>query len=286
MSIFEWLTEPWGFDFMTRALVITALASAVGAMLSTWLVHIGWSLLGDAVSHAVLPGVALAPLLGLPYAVGALAFGLLAMWLIQGVRTTTRVKEDAAIGVVFSTLFAAGLVVISVTQSEVDRGHILFGNMFGISDSEAFQVVALSLLAAGAILWWRRRFTWFAFDSAHMASLGASPRVVSAVMLIVLALVAVAALQAVGVVLVVAMVITPGATAHLLTNRIGHMLWIAPVIAVGATVAGLYASYYLDTAPGGTVVLAHGLAFLAAYVAGPYGVLARARVSARVRVAA
>src|SRR5690606_9895100 len=136
---------------------------------------------------------------------------------------TTRVKEDAAIGVVFSTLFAGGLVLISVTHSEVDRAHILFGNMFGISDADALQVVVLSVVAGGIILWWRRRFTWFAFDSAHMASMGRNPRTVSAVMLVTLALVAVAALQAVGVVLVIAMVITPGATAHLLTNRIAHM---------------------------------------------------------------
>jgi manganese transport system permease protein len=272
VSAANWLAEPWGYDFMVRALVITLLVSVVGAMLSAWLVHIGWSLLGDAVSHAVLPGVVIAPLVGVPYAVGALVFGLLAVWLIQGVRLTTRIKEDAAIGVVFSTLFAGGLVLISATTSEVDRGHILFGNMFGISNDEIAQVVTLSLAAAVIIVWWRKRFTWFAFDSAHMASLGGRPRLASAVMLVTLAMVAVAALQAVGVVLVVAMVIIPGATAHLLTNRIGHMLWLAPLIASLATVVGLYISYFADTAPGGTVVLVHGVGFVFAYVFGRYGV--------------
>lgn len=279
MSGLGWFTEPWGYDFMVRALVITLLVSIVGAMLSAWLVHIGWSLLGDAVSHAVLPGVVIAPLVGLPYAAGALVFGLLAVWLIQEVRLTTRIKEDAAIGVVFSTLFAAGLVLISATSSEVDRGHILFGNMFGISDAEMTQVVVLSLAAAALILWWRKRFTWFAFDAAHMASLGGRPRLASAVMLVTLAMVSVAALQAVGVVLVVAMVIIPGATAHLLTNRIGHMLWLAPLIASLATFVGLYVSYFGDTAPGGTVVLAHGAGFVLAYVFGRYGVLRHRRSS-------
>ncbi|MEX0914128.1 MAG: metal ABC transporter permease [Demequina sp.] len=270
--IATWLSEPWAYDFMVRALVITLAASLVGAMISVWLVHIGWSLLGDAVSHAVLPGVVIAPLFGAPYAVGALAFGLLAVWLIERVHTTTRVKEDAAIGVVFSILFAAGLVLISVTTSEVDRAHILFGNMFGISGGDATQVVVLSAVAAAIIVGWRRRFTWFAFDSAHMASMGRRPRLVGAVMLVTLALVAVAGLQAVGVVLVVAMVIIPGASAHLLANRIGHMLWIAPALATAATVVGLYASFYLDTAPGGTVVLVHGLIFALAYTLGRYGV--------------
>jgi manganese transport system permease protein len=281
MSIVDWLAEPWGYDFMTRALVITLMASVVGAMLSAWLVHIGWSLMGDAVSHAVLPGVVIAPLVGLPYAVGALAFGLLAVWLIQGVRDTTRIKEDAAIGVVFSVLFAGGLVLISVTRSEVDRAHILFGNMFGVSNADLVQVVVLSTIAAVVLVWWRKRFTWFAFDAAHMASLGGRPRVAGAVMLVTLALVAVAALQAVGVVLVVAMVIIPGATAHLLSNRINHTLWIAPVIAATATVVGLYTSYFADTAPGATVVLAHGVAFAAAYVGGRYGVVRTRRTRRR-----
>lgn len=272
-----WLAEPWSYDFMVRALVITLAASGVGAMLSAWLVHIGWSLMGDAVSHAVLPGVVIAPLVGLPYAIGALAFGLATVWLIQGVREHSRVKEDAAIGVVFSTLFAFGLVLISVTTSEVDRAHILFGNMLGISDADAMQVLALSAVALAVILMWRRQFTWFAFDRAHMASLGRSPKATAAVMLVVLALVAVAALQAVGVVLVVAMLITPGATAHLLTNSIGRMLWVAPAIAAAVTVVGLYASYYLDTASGATVVTVHGIAFGLAFVFGRYGVLGRRR---------
>lgn len=277
MNALAWLAEPWTYDFMVRALVITLAASCVGAMLSAWLVHIGWSLMGDAVSHAVLPGVVIAPLVGLPYAVGALAFGLATVWLIQGVREHSRVKEDAAIGVVFSTLFALGLAIISVTTSEVDRAHILFGNMLGISNGDAAQVLVLSGLALAVILASRRRFTWFAFDRAHMASMGRSPRATAALVLVVLALVAVAALQAVGVVLVVAMLITPGATAHLLTNSIRRMLWLAPAIAAAVTVVGLYASYYLDTASGATVVTVHGTAFALAFFLGRYGVLGRSR---------
>ncbi|MHA7178391.1 metal ABC transporter permease [Arthrobacter sp. Sr24] len=254
---------------MQRALAVTVVASVVCAVLSCWLVLIGWSLMGDAVSHAVLPGVVLAYMVGLPFAVGAVLFGFLAVGLIWAVRDTSRVKEDAAIGIVFTTLFALGLVLISVTPSQTDLSHIIFGNLLGLSHQDLIQVVVLGAFTLGVLLLKRRDFTLVAFDPIHAHAIGLNSRLLGALLLGLLALTSVVALQAVGVVLVVAMLIIPGATAYLLTDRFSRMLLLAPAISAGCTVAGLYASYYLDAASGGMVVLAQGSAFAVVYLFSP-----------------
>ncbi|MEE6272876.1 metal ABC transporter permease [Georgenia wangjunii] len=260
-----WVAEPLTFEFMRRALAVTLVAAVACAVLSCWLVLIGWSLMGDAVSHAVLPGVVLAYVAGLPFAVGALVFGVGAVALIGAVRDTSRVKADAAIGVVFTTLFALGLVLVSVVPSQIDLGHILFGNVLGVSDAELWQVLVLGAGAVVIALVKRRDLTLHAFDPTHAHAVGISPRRISTLLLGLLAVTSVVGLQAVGVVLVVAMLIIPGATATLLTRRFRRMLVIAPATAAVCAVAGIYASYYLDTSVGGTVVLTQGLAFTAAY---------------------
>ncbi|MPV48667.1 MULTISPECIES: metal ABC transporter permease [unclassified Pseudactinotalea] len=268
---------------MVRALLITLAASGVCALLSCWLVLIGWSLMGEAVSHAVLPGVVLAYLVGVPFAIGAVVFGGLAVVLIGTVRRTTRLKEDAAIGIVFTTLFAGGLVLVSVTPSEVDLFHIIFGNLLGVSRADLAQVLILGAIVVIVLLALRRDLTLVAFDSTHAHAIGLSPRLLNAVLLGLLALTAVVALQAVGVVLVVAMLITPGATAYLLTDSFSRMLLIAPGISMLCGLAGIYASYYLDTSSGAMVVLAQGLAFGAVYLLSPsHGVIMR-RLAARRR---
>lgn len=186
------------------------------------------------------------------------------------VRDTSRTKEDAAIGVVFTTLFALGLVLISVTPSQVDLNHIIFGNLLGVSQSDLIQVAILGALVLAVLLYKRRDFTLYAFDPNHAHAIGLNPRLLSAAMLGLLALTAVVALQAVGVVLVVALLITPGATAYLLTDRFSRMLLIAPTIAAACALIGLYASYYLDTASGPMVVLANGATFTLAYLFSPH----------------
>ena len=266
MNPLDLLLDPLSYDFMVRALLTALIASTVGALLSCWLVLIGWSLMGDAVSHAVLPGVVLAYAVGAPYALGAVIFGLLAVGLIGGVRDTSRIKEDAAIGIVFTTLFSLGLVLISVIPSHTDLGHILFGNLLGVSWADFAQLSVLGIIVFGVLIAKRRDFTLFAFDPTHAHSIGLNPRLIGATLLGLLALTAVVGLQAVGVILVVAMLIIPGATASLLTERFGRMLLIAPAIAVVCTVVGLYASYYLDTASGPMIVLAQGVAFVLAYL--------------------
>ncbi|MGB0437060.1 MAG: metal ABC transporter permease, partial [Mycobacterium sp.] len=269
MSILEFVVEPMRLDFMVRATATTLIASVVCATLSCWLVLIGWSLMGDAVSHAVLPGVVLAYIAGAPFALGAIIFGFTAVALIGIVRDTSRTKEDAAIGVVFTTLFALGLVLISVTPSQVDLNHIIFGNLLGVSRADLIQVVILGAIVLAVLIYKRRDFTLYAFDPSHAHAIGLNPRLLSAALLGLLALTAVVALQAVGIVLVVALLITPGATAYLLTDRFSRMLIIAPTLATACALIGLYASYYLDTASGPMVVLANGAAFTLAYLFSP-----------------
>ncbi|WP_149202782.1 metal ABC transporter permease [Actinotalea subterranea] len=266
MTWWEVLVEPWQFEFMQRALLVTVLAGVVAAVLSCWLVLIGWSLMGDAVSHAVLPGVVLSYLVGAPFAVGALVFGLGAVGLIGAVRETTRLKEDTAIGVVFTTAFAVGVVLVSTTPSQVDLSHILFGNVLGVSDADIVQVVVLAAVALAVLVARRRDITLYAFDRVHAHVVGLPVRRIGAMLLLLLALAVVVALQAVGVVLAVAMLITPGATAFLLTDRIERMLVVAPLVATVCAVAGIWTSYLLDAASAGLVVVFQGLAFAVAYV--------------------
>ncbi|KLN67388.1 membrane protein [Rhodococcus erythropolis] len=276
MNLVELLLDPLQYGFMVRALAVAVVAAVVCAVLSCWLVLIGWSLMGDAVSHAVLPGVVLAYVVGAPFAIGALIFGLIAVALIGLIRNTSRVKEDAAIGIVFTTLFAFGLVLISVTPSQTDLNHIIFGNLLGVSSSDLLQVAILGALGLSILLIKRRDLTLFAFDPIHANAIGLSPKRLGALLLGVLALTSVVALQAVGVVLVVAMLIIPGATAYLLTDKFSRMLVIAPVVSAVCAIAGIYVSYYLDTASGGMVVMTQGIVFALVYLFSPsQGVIAK-----------
>lgn len=286
MNLVDLLLEPLGYEFMVRALITTVITAIVCALLSCWLVLIGWSLMGDAVSHAVLPGVVLAYILGAPFALGALVFGLLAVGLIGVIRDTSRVKEDAAIGIVFTTLFAFGLVLISVTPSQTDLSHILFGNLLGVSNADLVQIGILAAIVAVVLLVKRRDFTLVAFDATHAHAIGLNPRLLRGALLGLLALTAVVALQTVGVILVVAMLIIPGATATVLTRSFARMLVIAPIVSVVCSAIGLYASYYLDAASGGMIVLAQGVAFLLAYLLSPTQGLVTSRFLVRRRARA
>jgi manganese transport system permease protein len=282
----DFLLEPLAYDFMVRALITSVLAAVVCALLSCWLVLIGWSLMGDAVSHAVLPGVVLAYVVGAPFALGAIVFGVLAVVLIGAVRSPGRIREDAAIGIVFTVLFALGLVLISVTPSQTDLAHIVFGNILGVSSGDLIQVAILAVVAIAVLLIKRRDLTLYAFDPTHAHAIGLSPRLLGAVLLGVLAVTAVVALQVVGVVLVVALLIIPGATAFLLTERFGRMLVIAPVTAAASAVVGIYLSYWLDVASGGMIVLVQGVLFTLAFLFAPrHGVVSRV-LAARSRVTA
>ena len=277
-TLADFFTQPLQFAFVQRALLVAVVAGLACAVLSCWMTLMGWSLMGDAVSHAVLPGVVLSYLLGAPFAVGALVFGTGSVALIGALNRTSRVKEDALIGVVFTAMFALGLVLISRTPSQTDLGHILFGNVLGVSNTDIAQILALATLVL-ALVWYKHRdLTLYAFDPVHAHAIGLNPRRLEALLLGLLALTVVVALQAVGIILVVAMVIIPGATAYLLTDRFEHMLPISAAIAAAAAVLGVFTSFHLNISTGGTIVLTQAGAFTLAYLLSPrQGLLTRTR---------
>ncbi|NYH55139.1 manganese transport system permease protein [Nocardiopsis arvandica] len=286
-ALTEWFTVPMQFGFVQRALLISVVAGVACAVLSCWMTLVGWSLMGDAVSHAVLPGVVLSYMVGLPFAVGALVFGAGSVALIGAVNRTSRVKEDAVIGVVFTAMFALGLVLISRVPSQTDLGHILFGNVLGVSDTAIWQVLVLAGVVL-AVVWYKHRdLTLYAFDPVHAHAMGINPRLLETLLLGLLSVTVVVALQAVGIILVVAMVIIPGATAYLLTDRFERMLVISAVMAAAAAVVGVFASFHLNVSTGGLIVLTQASVFTLAYLASPrHGVLWRGRTVRRIRARA
>lgn len=266
-ELLQWVTDPLALGFMQRALLISLVCGVTCAVLSCWLTLMGWSLMGDAVSHAVLPGVVLSYVVGVPLAIGALLFGAGSVALIGLVNRTSRVKEDAAMGIVFTGLFALGLILVSVVPAQIDLFHILFGSVLGVSDADLLTAVAIGVPVTVLLLLRRRDLVLFAFDPTHAHALGLSTRRLEQLLLGALALTVVVALQAVGVLLVVAMLITPGATAYLLTDRFDRMLLIAVCGSVLACLIGTYLSFYLDTSTGGAIVAVLTLQFIAAYAA-------------------
>ena len=264
-DVISFFTDPLQLEFMRRALLVAVVCGLTCAVLSCWLTLLGWSLMGDAVSHAVLPGVVLAYVVGAPFALGAFIFGAGGVALIGGLNRTSKVKEDAAIGIVFTGLFALGLVLASVIPSQIDLFHILFGNVLGVSDSDTIQVLGIGAVVIAVLLYKRRDLVLYAFDPTHAHAIGLSARWLETLLLGALALTVIVALQAVGIVLVVAMLITPGATAFLLTDRFDRMLAIAAGCAVLACVVGTYAAFWIDASVGGAIVCALTLQFILAY---------------------
>jgi manganese transport system permease protein len=278
MELFNTLISPFAYEFMVKATLISALTGAICAVLSCFVILKGWSLMGDAVSHSVLPGVVLAYVLGLPFALGAFVFGLLSVVSIGFIKARSRVKEDTVIGVVFTGLFALGLVLMSKVSSEVHLSHILFGDVLGISDGDVIQTVVIGSITLITILALRRDLLLFCFDPTHARSIGLNTTFLYYTLLVVLALTIVTALQTVGIILVVAMLITPGATAYLLSDRFDRMLLYAVGSSVFSGVFGTYISYFLDGATGGCIVVLQTLVFLTAFVFAPkHGILAKRR---------
>ena len=269
---------------MARAIWVSALVGGVCAFLSCYLVLKGWALMGDALSHAVVPGVALAYLLKLPYAAGAFASGMLAAVAMALVQRVTVLREDAVIGLVFTTMFAIGLLIVSFHPASVSVQTIIMGNVLAIADEDVIQVVAIATVSLVVMLLrWRDLMLAF-FDPSHARAVGLDPWRLRVLFFVLLSACTVAALQTVGAILVIAMVVTPGATAYLLTDRFGRMLAIATGIGTATAGIGAYVSYFLDGATGGLIVVAQTLVFLAVFVLAPkHGRLAARR---RLRAAA
>jgi len=269
-----WLLEPLSHAFMVKALLVSALVGGICGLLSCYMTLKGWALMGDAVSHAVMPGVVVAYALGLPFSLGAFVFGVGSVAAIGFVKQKSRIKEDTVIGLVFTGFFALGLVLVSKVRSNIDLTHILFGNVLGISGSDIQQTVLISTLVVTLLLVFRRDLLLFCFDPTHARSIGINTGLLHYMLLSVLSLAAVAGLQTVGVILVVAMLVTPGATAYLLTDRFDRMTLLAIASSVLSSVIGVYVSYWSDSSTAGCIVLVQTGLFLLAFLLAPrYGIL-------------
>jgi manganese/iron transport system permease protein len=244
------LLQPFNYNYMVKAIWVSGLVGAVCAFLSAYLMLKGWSLMGDALSHSVVPGVAGAYALGLPYAVGAFFTGMLAALSMALVRHFTRLREDAIIGLIFSTFFAVGLLIISLNPTSVNVQSIIFGNILGIADTDVLQVEIISVVSLLILcLYWKDLLAVF-FDETHAVSIGLSPLRLKIIFFTLLSACTVAALQTVGAILVIAMVVTPGATAYLLTDRFGWLIVLSVSLGALTSGVGAYISFFLDGATG------------------------------------
>ncbi|NKC29377.1 metal ABC transporter permease [Falsiroseomonas selenitidurans] len=276
----EALVQPWTHGFMQQALAVGLMVAALSAILSCFVVLKGWSLMGDAVSHAILPGVVGAWLLGIPLVIGAFVAGLTCALASGAIRATSRVKEDAAMGVVFSGMFAVGLILLSQVRSNVHLSHVLFGSILGIEAEDFWQTLGIASAALLILALRGRDLVLFCFDPGQARIAGLHPGRLRLLLLTVLAASIVTGVQAVGVILVVALLITPGAIGLLMADRFGRMVWVSVGAACTATLVGIQASFMLDASTAGSIVLALSAIFVAALLFSPrHGLLRPRRVT-------
>ncbi len=265
-AVMEWLVQPFAFEFMLKAFVITVALSLPMAILSCFLVLKGWSLMGDAISHAVLPGVVLAYIAGLPLAAGAFGAGMVCALATGFLDRNSRLKQDTVMGVVFSGMFGLGLVMYVAIQTEVHLDHILFGNILGLSWGDVIETAIIALICTSGIGIWRKDLLLHAFDAQHARAIGLKVRLLHYGLLAAISLAIVGALKASGIILAIALLIAPGAIAFLVTRRFEAMLVVAVVIAIGSSLVGVFASFHLDSAPAPTIVLVMTGLFIAAFI--------------------
>ncbi|MDV3253180.1 metal ABC transporter permease [Devosia sp. BK] len=278
MSTFDLLLLPFQFDFMVNALIISALVAVPMALLSCFLVLKGWSLMGDAISHAVFPGVVIAYIVGIPLAIGAFVAGMFSAIATGFLKDNSRIKQDTVMGVVFSGMFGLGLVLYVKIQSDVHLDHILFGDMLGVGANDIIQALVIAVLTAGIIGIKWKDFLLHAFDPAQARAVGLRVNLLHYGLLAMISLTIVGALQAVGIILSIAMLIAPGAIAFLLTRRFATMLMLATFIALIGSLLGVYLSFFIDSAPAPTIVLLLTVAFLGAFA---YSTVKTAQIESR-----
>ncbi len=281
--------EPFSYGYMVNAMWVAALVGGVCAFLSAYLMLKGWSLIGDALSHSIVPGVAGAYMLGLPFALGAFLSGGLAAGAMLFLNQRTKLREDAIIGLIFTSFFGLGLFMISLSPASVKIQTIVLGNILAVTPGDTLQLVLIGGISLAVLLAkWKDLMVVF-FDENHARSIGLKPDALKVLFFTLLSACTVAALQTVGAFLVIAMVVTPGATAYLLCDRFPRLIALSVAIGAGTSFFGAYASYFLDGATGGVIVVAQTLIFLAAFVWAPkHGMLAsrrRARQALRAGVA-
>ncbi|PPJ45483.1 metal ABC transporter permease [Rhizobium sp. KAs_5_22] len=262
----ELLLLPFQLPFMQSAFAVTLMIAVPMALLSCFLVLKGWSLMGDAVSHAVLPGVVIAYMVGLPLALGAFVAGMICALATGYVKENSRIKEDTVLGIVFSGMFGLGIVLFVKVESDVHLDHILFGDMLGILPSDLIETGLIALAATAFLVILRKDLLAHAFDPQHARAIGLPVRLLHYGLLAVLSLTVVGALKAVGIILSVAMLVTPGAIAFLITRRFQTMLVAAVIVAVTATILGIYLSFLIDSAPAPTIVLLMTAMFILAFL--------------------
>ena len=274
-AILDWFIVPMSYPFMQRALVIALLVGVVCAVLSCYLVLRGWSLMGDAISHGVLPGIVVAAMTGFPLVVGAFAAGLSCAVLTGYLKENSRLKEDTVMGIVFSGMFALGIVLFSRIETDLHLTHILYGNVLGVDTQDLIEMGVIAGVTLLVVLVKRRDFLLYCFDPSHARVVGLPVRTLHYGLLVLMSLTIVAALKVVGIILAVAMLVAPGAIAYLLTDRLERMLMIATVVASGSCVAGVLVSYHIDGATGPCIVLIQAGFFILSFLFAPkHGMLA------------
>jgi manganese/iron transport system permease protein len=272
------MLEPFAYAYMTNAMFVAALVGGVCAFLSAYLMLKGWSLIGDALSHSVVPGVAGAYMLGLPYALGAFLSGGLAAAAMLFINQRTRLKEDTVIGLIFSGFFGLGLFMISLSPTSVNVQTIIFGNILAVSPADTLQLILIGGISLVILLLkWKDLMVVF-FDESHARSIGLNPTLLKAMFFTLLSACTVAAMMTVGAFLVIALVVTPGATAYLLTDRFPRLITLSVAIGSITSFVGAYLSYFLDGATGGIIVMMQTSLFIAAFIFAPkHGILAARR---------
>ena len=265
-EFFDSLLLPFVFPFMRQALIIAACVAVPAALLSCFLVLKGWSLMGDAISHAVLPGVVLAYVAGLPLAIGAFGAGMTCALATGYLTQNSRIKEDTVMGVVFSGMFGLGIVLYTKIETEVHLDHILFGDMLGVSWGDVLETGLIGLTVTGAIAVKWRDLLLHAFDPQQARAIGLPVRLLHYGLLSILSLTIVGALKAVGIILAIAMLVAPGAIAYLITDRFERMLVAAVAVAVSCSLMGVYLSFFLDSAPAPTIVLLMTAVFIVVFL--------------------
>ena len=276
------LIEPFMYGFMVKALVIAALVGCVCALISCYLILKGWSLMGDAISHAVLPGIVVAYLVHIPLGAGAFAAGLLNAAATGWIKERSRIREDSVMGAVFTGMMALGLILVTKVSSNIHFMHILFGSLLGIERDDLIQAVVCSLITLVIVIAKRKDILLYLFDKNHARAIGLNVTFIHYLFLALTALTIVASLQAVGILLTVAMLIIPGCIAYLLTDSLNRMLFISALSAALSSLIGTYVSYYLNGATGACIILTEALFFICAMVFAPkYGMLVRRKTRTR-----
>ena len=271
------LFEPFSFTFMQQAFAIVLLVAVPTSILSCFLVLKGWSLMGDAISHSVLPGVILAYILGIPLAIGAFAAGMVCAIATGFISENSRLKEDTVMGVVFSSMFGVGLVMMTKIDSNVHLDHILFGDVLGISWRDVVESGIITLLVVAFMLIKGKDLLVFVFDRQHAKVIGLPVTALHYGLLAMLSLTIVGALKAVGMILVIAMLIAPGAIAHLLTTKFQSLVMVSVAISLCCSFLGVYLSFFIDSAPAPTIIMLMSTTFIGVFVFTSY----RAKLTSR-----